>query len=89
MYSSSPPLLLTMGVHRILLILTIEEAACLQYRGQGGVGRLLHRKEERRHTVEMEYTLYFPFPPLLLTMEKVAYLLSFIMCRRMRSMLLT
>ena len=39
--------------------------------------------------MEMEYTLYFPFPPLLLTMEKVAYLLSSIMCRRMRIMLLT
>ena len=52
MYSSSSPLLLTMGVHSILLILTMEEAACLQYRGQGGVGRLLHRKEERRHMIK-------------------------------------
>ena len=40
----------------LLPILAREEAACLQDIGQGGVGRLLHHKEERRRTIK--YTSY-------------------------------
>ena len=48
-YSSYPP---CNGVQIVLPILMMEDAAYSQDRGQGGVGRILHRKEERRHTIE-------------------------------------
>lgn len=57
----TPPLLfsssrLSIRLTHLLTILAMEEAAYSQDRGQGRVGHLLHRKEERRHT--MEYTVY-------------------------------
>ena len=41
----------------LVIILVMEEVAYSGDRWQGGVGRLLHCEEERRHTIE--YTAYF------------------------------
>ena len=57
MYSSSPPY---NGVHIVLLILVIVEAAYFQDRGQGGVQCGIHFKEEKIHM--MEYIAYFSSP---------------------------
>ena len=70
---ATPPLLFSSvrGLLTYSSSLAVEEAAYLRDRGQGGVDRLLHCEEERRHM--MEYTAYSssqcrrwptPHPPL-------------------------